>query len=312
MGSPLTHRQFARILLVKPSSLGDVIHALPVLEGLRQRYPSAHIAWLIATPFVDLIEGHPALDEVIPFDRTRFGRLSRSLAVSGEFVRFVRSLRRREFDLGVDLQGLFRSGFLTWCTRAGVRIGPGDAREVARVFYTHRYPVESMETHALDRMWGLAGMLGFDATPKVFRLPIHAVDRNAVRKALRTCGVDPDRDYAVVFPAARWETKVWPAERFAAVIDRMAAKMNLPSVLAGSAAERSVCESVAARSTSKPANLAGATTLRQVIALIDAARLVLTNDSGPMHLADALNRPLVALFGPVSYTHLTLPTIYSV
>jgi heptosyltransferase-1 len=300
MDPPLAERDFARVLLIKPSSLGDVIHALPILGGLRGRYPSAHIAWLVATPFVDLLDGHPALNEVIPFDRKRYGRIGRSLFISAEFARFVTSLRRRRFDLVLDLQGLFRSGFLAWCTRACVRIGPGDSREMAGVFYTHRYPVDSMETHAVKRMWAVAGLLGFDSAPRSFQLPITESDRSAVRRALADSGIHPDREYAVVFPAARWETKVWPADRFAAVIDRMAAELHLPAVLAGSASERPACDSVAAKCGGRPANLAGATTLRQVAALIDGARLVLTNDSGPMHIADALQRPLVALFGPTN------------
>ncbi len=300
MGAPLINREFHRILLIKPSSLGDVVHSLPILDGLRRRYPSAHIAWMLANPFVDLIAPHPALDEVIPFDRRRFGRLGRSIGVSVDFVRYVLSLRRRRFDLVVDLQGLFRSGFFAWASGARVRIGPGRSREAAWVFYTHRFPVPTMEEHVVRRMWAVADLLGFADVPKTFRLPIAEEDRQSVRRLLADVGVDPAGDYAVVFPGARWETKVWPAAQFAALVDRLADQMGLTTVLAGSPDECVACREVADACERPPPNLAGRTTLREVAALIERAGVVITNDSGPTHIADALGRPLVSLFGPTN------------
>jgi len=300
MAVPLTQREFKRILLIKPSSTGDVVQALPILDGLRRRYPSAYIAWLVANPFVNLVEDHPALDEIIPFDRKRFGRLGRNLTVSIDFVRYVLSLRRRGFDLVVDLQGLFRSGFFARVTGAATRIGPANGREVAWIFYTHRYPVETMESHSIDRMWAAADLLGFGQDAMTFRLPITDADRAAARRLLVESGVDPDRDYAVVFPGARWETKVWPAERFAAVIDRLADEAGLPAVLAGSGSQFETCDRVSTAARRGAPNLAGKTTLREVSALIERAAAVITNDSGPMHVTDALGRPLVALFGPTN------------
>ena len=300
MAQPLSEREFERILLIKPSSLGDVILALPILDGLRRRYPSAHIAWLVANPFVELIDPHPALDEVIPFDRKRFGRLGRSWRVTVEFVRFIASLRRRRFDLVVDLQGLFRSGFFARACGAGVRIGPSKGREAAWIFYTHRFPVATLESHSLTRMWAASELLGFGDAPMTFRLPITDDDRSCAMQLLTDAGIDMDRGYAVVCPEARWPTKVWPADRFGAVIDRLAEARALPAVLVGSASAGEICRAVAAAAASGPINLAGKTTLRQAAALIERARLVLTHDSGPMHMADALGRPLVALIGPTN------------
>ena len=136
--SALARRSFDRILLVKPSSLGDIVHALPVLHGLRAAYPEATIDWLVASPFVPLIESHPELNGVVAFDRAKFSRLARSPTVAADFVRFVRDLRRRKYDLAIDLQGLFRTGFLTWASGAAVRIGFRNARESAAVFYSHK------------------------------------------------------------------------------------------------------------------------------------------------------------------------------
>ena len=147
----LAQRTFDRILLIKPSSLGDVIHALPVLGGLRKRYPTARIDWLIGSPFASLLAGHPLIDALVEFDRKRFGRLWRSPAAALAFVRFIRRLRQSRYDLVVDLQGLFRTGFFAYATGAKTRIGFGDARESAPRFYTHRLMGGSGNVHAVDR-----------------------------------------------------------------------------------------------------------------------------------------------------------------
>jgi len=295
-----THPEFRRILIVKPSSMGDIIHALPILDGLRQRYPSAHIAWLVGVPFVDLVCGHPSVNEVIPFDRARFGRVGRSPGITMEFLRFLRSLRQRRFDLAIDLQGLFRSGFLTRASGAAVRIGPPAGRELSGMFYTERYPPRPADAHAVEHMWAVAEVLGFADRPKQFRLSITDADREAIRGRLRARQIDPGRGYVAVFPGARQETKRWPAAHFAALIDRLSAQTHLDIVLAGSTAEVDMCRTVGSLSATASVNLAGETTRREVIALIEAARLVITNDSGPMHVADVLHRPMVAIFGPTN------------
>ena len=124
-----------RVCLIKPSSLGDVVHALPVLSALRTLWPQAHLAWVVNRGLRGLLDGHPQLDEVIAFDRASVGLGPRGLAA---FLRFAADLRRRRFDLAIDLQGLFRSGVMTAATGAKVRVGLSTAREGAAHFYTHR------------------------------------------------------------------------------------------------------------------------------------------------------------------------------
>src|SRR3954453_2533123 len=121
----------SRILLIKPSAIGDVVHALPVLNLLRLRWPEAHVSWLVTPACAGLLERHPQLDEVIRFERKEFGRGWRSPRVGVDLLRFRRSVRARKFDLVVDLQGLLRSGWFAWVTRAPVRVGPANAREGA-------------------------------------------------------------------------------------------------------------------------------------------------------------------------------------
>jgi lipopolysaccharide heptosyltransferase I len=296
----LRQRQFERILLIKPSSPGDIIHALPVLHGLRRRYSTAHIAWLVARPFADLVSADPDLSEVIAFDRQHFGRMGRSLAATLDFFSFVGQLRKRQFDLVIDLQGLFRSGFFARATAAVVRIGFGNARELAWAFYTHRIPIDDMDTHAADRNYLVAGVLGFDERPLDFNLTIPPHDRTVAAGLLAEAGFGPQDALAVLVPATRWETKCWPAERFGQVASRLYDAAGIRSVLVGGSSDRPAGDAAAAASDGAAVSLCGRTTLRQLAALIDRAAIVITADSTPMHLAAALDRPLVALFGPTN------------
>lgn len=298
--SNLAATNFQRILIIKPSSPGDIIHALPVLHGLRRRYPQAHLAWLVATSFANLIEADPALDEVVPFDRKRFGRLGRSMRVSGEFASFVRGLRRRKYDLVVDLQGLFRSGFLALASGAAVRVGFAAARELAWMFYTHKVPCREDDQHAADRNYGVGRLLDFAEVPMDFTIALAEDDRRQAAGALQEAGLPPDGAYAVLVPVTRWETKCWPAERFGRLARMIKERYGLGTALVGGGADVEVGDAVAAASGGVARNLCGRTTLRQLAALIDRASIVVTADSTPMHMAAALKRPLVALFGPTN------------
>ena len=296
----LAERSFERILLIKPSSLGDVVHALPVLHGLRVRYPQATIDWLIAKPFAPLIEGHDELDSLVLFDRRRFRRLGRSLRVTGEFAKFVHQLRARRYELVIDLQGLFRTGFLARATGAAVRIGFREAREAAWVFYTHCLPPDDRDTHAVDRNYRTAGLLGFEAVPMEFNLAVSDSTRKDAIELLHGQGLRSDERLIAVVPGARGETKMWPPDRFAETIDELHGLHDARCALIGGPDEVDLCARIAQACGSQPVNLAGRTTVRQLAAVVGLADVVLCQDSAPMHLAVALERPLVCLTGPTN------------
>lgn len=298
-GEPLP-APFERILIVKPSSLGDIVHALPVLHGLRTRYPAARIDWLINAPFAPLLADHPEIDELVLFDRRRYGRLIRSPAVTKAFLGFVRELRGRRYDLVVDLQGLFRTGFLSWASGAAVRVGFREAREGAWVFYSHRMPPLSADAHAVDRNYCMAGLLGFADVPIAFRLALAAREVEDIRSWLREAGLHAGERLIAIAPGARWQTKVWPAERFAETIDALQASGGMRCALIGSTGEVDLCHRIAATCESAPINLAGRTNVRRLAALVAAADCILCHDSAAVHLAAALNRPLVCLTGPTN------------
>ena len=280
-----------RILLIKPSAIGDVVHTLPILALLRRRWPEAHVAWLLTPACAGLLEGHPLLNEVIVFERRRFGRSWRDPAVAVGLVNFVRELRRRRFDLVIDLQGLLRSGMLAWETRAPVRIGFANARELAPLFYTHRVPIGTAEQHAIDRYLKVAAALGCEVNGGPVEFPFHVTDEDRRQVAQMLNGTDR---YAVLLPGTNWATKRWPVERYADLVAPLRERFGLGTVVAGSPDEVDLAARVGG------INLAGKTSLRQLAALIDRADLVIANDSGPMHIAAAMNKPLVTLFGPTN------------
>lgn len=294
----------ARVLIIKPSAIGDVVHTLPVLNILRKHWPQSHIAWLVTPACAGLLEGHPQLDEVILFERRRFGQGWRSPAAAAGLYAFQRKLRDRKFDLVIDLQGLFRSGWLARKTGAPIRVGFANAREFGWVFLTHRVRVGTPEQHATERYLTVVQSLGLPRGPVEFVFPTGGADHDYV-----TQHVPRDKRYAVLLPGTNWETKRWPAERFAGLVRPLWEHHGLTTVLAGAPNEVELCDrvyksAVAAspdpRAMPPVINLAGRTTLRQLVALLRRADLVVANDSGPMHIASALGRPLVTPFGPTN------------
>jgi lipopolysaccharide heptosyltransferase I len=289
-----------RILLIKPSSLGDVVHALPVLHGLRRRFPEAHIAWMVATAFIPLVENHPDLDEVIEFDRKKLARWYYHPAAFRAFRGFCRQLKAGRFDLVIDLQGLFRSGYFTWVTGAKRRIGFADARELAPIFYNKRLPKRPADEHAVEHNYRVAEALGFTRIKPTIDLAITDDERSRATAILNGIGLPRGAAFAAILPSARWETKQWLPQRFSELIDRLANERGIRSVVMGAPDERDLCAQIANRSASSTVDISGKTNLRELAAIIEQAAVVVCHDSGPMHLAAALDRPMVSILGPTN------------
>lgn len=278
-----------RILLIKPSSLGDVVHALPVLNLLKRRWPQAQISWLVTPACAGLIESHPQLHETIVFERRRLGAFWRNPRAAAGLMRLTKELRQRQFDLALDLQGLLRSGWLAWRSGAPRRVGLSDSRELAWLFHNQRVVIDKPDLHAVDRYLAAAEALGCGRQPVEFLLPQRQADRQSVEAML------PPERFAVLLPAANWLTKRWPVERYAALVEPLRQRFGLSSVVAGGADAVEL-----AREIPGALSLAGKTTLGQLVELLRRADLVVANDTGPMHIAAALGRPLVAVFGPTN------------
>jgi lipopolysaccharide heptosyltransferase I len=298
-----------RIAIIKPSALGDILNALPVLCAVRKQFPDAHVAWVINHGYAPLLRPHPDLNEIIAFDRSalRGGVFSGGVA----FIRFLRYLRSRRFDLVLDLQGLLRSGLMTLATGAPVRVGLTSAREGARWCYTHRVEDEFGVVHAVDRCWRMAEALGA-AGPKELHLPLDPLAR---QWALNALGPAP-RPWIAVGAGARWLTKRWPPGHFATLLRDAQARFGGTVVFIGAPDEAEVSRAVAEGLHGPICDLTGRTTLPQLAAVLAQCDVLLANDTGPLHLAVALGRPVVApytctqvaLNGPYGQFHRAVET----
>jgi len=278
-----------KLLIVKPSSLGDVVHSLPFLNAMKRCFPKAEIHWVIAKGLEGLLEGHPMIDKLIVINKDLWKKLSQTGKTLKEIRELFKQLRNEKYDIVVDLQGLLRSGLITWATHAPLMIGFQEAREGSRLFYTNKVKT-GRDIHAVDRYMKIAAELGCDAHEIVFPFTSGGSVGN---DAGEFANLGP---YAVLVPGARWKTKMWPAESFG----KVASMLPLRSVVVGSSADRAIGDEVVAQSGGKAISAVGETSLKELIEIMRTAELVITNDSGPMHIAAALNVPVIAIFGPTS------------
>ena len=285
----LTTLTARRICVIKPSALGDVVQALPLLEALRARFPASQISWVINRELADLISGHPLIHDLLIFDR--HGSWTQTLGL-------LRSLRRGRFDLVIDLQGLLRTGAMTLATGAPTRVGLETAREGASLACHLVLPETSREIPAHARYWKVAEALGIDTPRGSAHIPASLTDFTVAQKLLAPLRANSTGVLAV-HAGAKWETKRWPAEKFAEVAVRAATRLRVGIAVVGSSSEHPLAAQIADAVISAggvAANLAGTTNLKQLAAVLKSADVVLSNDSGPMHLAAEQETRVVGLF----------------
>jgi lipopolysaccharide heptosyltransferase I len=284
-----------RVLIVKPSALGDVVTALPVMRALRRTHPETHIAWLVSTTCADILRGEDDIDELIYFERKKLGRAWYSPAAFMGLVALRGKLKTGRFDWVIDLQGLARSGIFTRWTGAKVRAGFADAREGAWAFYNYRLDVRA--EHTVDRNIALARELGLDARPADMSL---SLDHQARRFAEQFCcdhHLTPG-EYLVCVVPTRWNTKLYPVRHWRTVLAGLTTQ--LPVVLTGSPspAEMAICREVAQGIGSGLINAAGRTGQAELAAVIRASSGVVCCDSAAKFIAPAVGREALTLIGP--------------
>ena len=280
----------SRICILKPSALGDVVQSLPILPALKARFPTAQISWVIRDSFANLLEGHPLIDEIIPFNRSSSVRYWWS---------FLKKLKQQQFDLAIDLQGLLRTGVMTAATRARWRIGMESAREGSHLAYNLTIPETSRTVPAYQKYWNVADAFGTEETCRDTQIFISDADKAWARDILST-GAQSCPTLAI-HAGAQWITKRWPPESFAAVGAKAIRHFRCNIVLVGTADERPLTSQIEKLlhkfvPTGRVLNLAGQTTLKQLAALLRETDYLLTNDSGPMHLAAGLGTPVTGIF----------------
>jgi len=325
-GLALRSAEFSRILLIKPSALGDVVHTLPVLVKLRARYPQAQIDWLITPENAEIVRYHPALSNVVLFARRDFSKRGRRWRAFLSFFDLLKQIRSAKYELIIDMHGQVRSAFFALISGARVRIGfdrpvkrgltvsaehdlkniPSHgwrgAREGSWIAYTHRIPIPTLDVHAIDRYLWVAPLLALDDNPPDLTIHLSPQAADGVNRLLEEHGVPVSKPLVVLVPGTIWETKHWTIEGFAGVA-RQFLQDGFAVALAGTTRDQQRCRQIAAAAPGT-CDLSGKTTPADLAALIRRAEVAVTNDSGSMHVAASLGKPMVSVFGPTNPVHI--------
>ena len=287
-----------KVLIIKPSSMGDVVHAFPAVHALLAADPSLSVDWVIHPAFAELLDYLPGIRRKIFFRRAELGRF---FSFFPAFRTLASEVRKERYDAVIDLQGLFRSALVGLLARGKCLFGPASARECpARFCYRKKLHFPADVRHAVEKNCAMIGEFSGlkDISPE-YVFPV--VEKYAAKAGsmLREAGLEGKR-YIAVAPGARWHTKQWPPDFFAACLRLLAEKLPDRSFLVlGGPAEKSLGESLAAAAAGLPLqNWCGRTSPGELTELIRSAELLFCNDSGPMHLAAAVGTPVAALFGP--------------
>ena len=285
------------ILIVKLSAIGDVIHTMPSLAALRQRYPDAHITWVVEEAAADLVKNHPYLDAVLILRRKKWSKDFRNgqFRLPVEEIRsFMKNLRHRHYDLVIDFHGLFKSSIIVFFSRGKRKLGYNSLQELSGLFLNEKIS-EDMNKHAVERYLDFPRYLGAKINSARFILPLNKEAETRSQILLDRYNLD-DKKFIAINPVAYWETKLWSNEKFAHLADLINDKLQIKVVFTGS--EKEPIDKITSLMTTESINLGGATTLLDLAYLYKKAQMVITTDSGPMHLAAAVETPVIALFGP--------------
>lgn len=276
-----------KILIIKPSALGDIVHSLPFLAAVKKKFPHAKVDWVVAHGLHHFLEGHPMIDRLWVIKKDQWknpGYLNHTVK---ELNELRKDLKASKYDVSIDLSGLFRSAVITWFSKARIKLGFKESDEGSPFFYTHKIH-GSMNMHAIDRYLEIAKFMGCRIDKIEYPFAFYNPEPSILREL-------PDK-YIVMAPSAGKPANRWPAQNFG----RLAAELKLPTIVIASAAEKDIATQVVAHSRGNAVSFAGRTGLKDLVALIAKAAFFISNDTGPMHIAAALNIPVFAIFGPAN------------
>jgi heptosyltransferase I len=292
------------IAIVKLSSLGDVIHALPVAHALRGAFPDGRLTWVVEVRESAILRNHPDLDAVVPVDTRRWRRMLRSprsvIPVVREVWRLRARLRSDRFDVVLDLQGLLKSGLLSAATRAPLRIGfvPARCREpISALFTNHRVRPPATARHVVEQYAALLGPLGVRGDAPTFHIRPHAAAEATMDEFFSAWGLKPRDRIVALNPGAARVEKRWPVPHFRALADRLSAEAGARVLVLWGPNELPAARAIQAGLAAR-ALLAPPTDLHELTALLRRCSLVVAADTGPLHLAAALGTAAIGLYGP--------------
>ena len=297
-----------KILIVKPSSLGDIVHTLPLVHALKRCYPDCRIGWVVQEAFASIPESDPAVDTVyrIRISSTsdpQAGRLAYLYALK-ETIRALAQLRKifwpEPYDLILDLHASFRSGLLGLTNPGGMRIGFADAKELNPLFQKQKVEIPATVTHAIDKNLLFSTALNCVHCEQDFSLNSSSHCDKNVESFLEGEGISSADSLVYINAAARWKTKYWNRKKWSELADRLIDENGLKVVFAGSENDRSYISTIADKMKHFPLISAGRLTLSESVSLLKRSSVYVGLDSGPMHMAAMAGIPVAVLFGPTN------------
>ena len=296
----LKNKKINKILIVKPSSLGDVFHCFPAVDLLKQAFPEASFDWFIRPEFKDAIAYSPVkINRIIDFPRTRLLKFKTFVST---FFRVIKDLRKEKYDLVIDFQGLMRSGFFSSLCRSTEVIGFANPKEsIATWAYHHKINIAKECIHAVDRNIALAeAITGLKAPKQIPDLAQVDKFKEQIEILFKKHNINPEDKLMGMIPGARWESKTWPPEFFAEIAAKFIEKQPEYKVLViGAPSDRAAAQKITSIcSNERIISIVGDTSVGEMIEAIRHCQFIFSNDSGPIHIAAALHKTVFALFGP--------------
>lgn len=282
------------ILVVKLSAIGDVIHALPVSYAIKETYPDAHLTWVVEPAAKELLEDNPYIDEIIVFKKKEFKSISGFFANYGPLKELI---QKREYDVALDLQGLFKSAAIVFTSGAKKCLGMCNMRELSDKVST---PVigPNAEGHIVERYLDVARAIGCRVDEVNFPMVIKPRTEEKARDILLQSGVPLMTGYAVLAVGANWPNKRWPTRYYALLADWLYEKGIIPVFVGGGRLDEGLVAEIINQSEVPPVSVVGKTSLKELAYIVREARFVIGGDTGPVHLAAGLKVPTIMLQGP--------------
>lgn len=282
-----------KILIIKLSSIGDVIHTLPCLYALRSAYPSAKIDWIVEEEASNILVSHPFLNEVFVIKKRGWFKDFKKT------YNIAKSIKALDYDMVLDFQGLLKSGVWVFLSNGKRRIGFDKSGELSYLFLNEKLPLYNPDKHAVDRYLDIVAYLGLKHEKVRFPIFVSESEKKKVSGLLKTNGIWEGTPFIVINPMARWETKLWDIKKFANLCNEIMDRLSCKVVIVSASSGKEIQE-ITFLTDNRVIDLTGKTTLKELSYLMSLSKMVITVDSGPMHIAAAMGVPVIAIFGPTA------------
>lgn len=295
------------ILLIRLSSIGDVLHCTPVARTLRDAYPDAKISWLVGEKSQEILRGNPFLDEIIVWQREQWEQELRKGAWCKSYANFrclEQQLKAEQYDLTIDLHGLLLTGLIGWRSGAKKRVGFAKAKEGSPFFYTHRVHT-STRLQIVQHYLQLLHPLGIKHYRPQMVMPLTATHYEFADKLFADYNINSTEPVIALNPSTSWPTKCWPAAYFSQLANLLQSKLQARIILLGAPGDAQLLGKITAGISRPVINLAGKTNLKELAAVVQNSHIFIGGDTGPLHIAAAVGTPTISVFGP------TEPRVYA-